>query len=150
MAETTPQPIKISDLTDVSQSMSLPPGTPIEGMNAQLLMNCLKEAVAIDPVLFFAEEIDVNWRDVETGLTLLNLAAGYGDRELLRLLLQHPETDYLVEDREGRFPSTLAFVVAKDSVVGRLLVKKQGDQARSLDLVAYGPDAGATRLDLDD
>lgn len=150
MAQETQQPVEIATLAGTGQAASLPVGTPEESVNAQILIDCVKEAVAIDPALFFAQELDVNWRDLETGLTLLHLAAGYGDRDLFRHLLKHPDTDYLVEDREGRFPSTLAFVIAKDGAMGRLLVKKQGDQAREMGLVAYGPNAGNLRLDADD
>ena len=118
--------------------------------NAQLLIDCIKAAVAIDPALFFADEINVNWPDPVTGLTLLHLAAGYADRELFRLLLTHPDTDYTVQDVRGRFPSTMAYVHGRDAALARLLIKKQGDQARALSLVIYGPQAGHIRIEDED
>jgi ankyrin repeat protein len=80
----------------------------MENVNAQILIDCLKAGVLIDPELFFGQELNVNWRDAETGGTLLHIAAAYGIRPVLRLLLRREDTDYLARDDQGRLASMLA------------------------------------------
>lgn len=148
MAETPETPIEVAALETLTGGRTeLPLDATEADRNAQLLIDCIKAAVAIDPALFFEGEINVNWADPKTGLTLLHLAAGYADRELFRLLLANADTDYTVQDGRGRFASTMAFVHGGDAAMARLLVKKQGDQARAQSLVIYGPQAGHIRIE---
>ena len=150
MAETPETPNEVAALETLTGGRTeLPLDATEADRNAQLLIDCIKAAVAIDPALFFEGEINVNWADPKTGLTLLHLAAGYADRELFRLLLANADTDYTVQDGRGRFASTMAYVHGRDVAMGRLLVKKQGDQAREAGLILYGPGAGHIRLDDD-
>ncbi len=113
----------------------------------QILIDCLKDATVVDPQVFFYSGIDPLHRDSDTGMTLLHFAAGYDDRDLLRLLLA-PDTDYTMKDRHGRFASTLAYECSRDFVMGRLLIKKQGEQARERGVILYGPRAGMISLQL--
>jgi hypothetical protein len=116
----------------------------MENLNAQILIDCLKTGMLIDPELFFAQELNVNRRDPETGGTLLHIAAAYGIRTVLRLLIKHPDTNYLARDGQGRLASALAYEVAHDYAAGRLLLKKEARQSYRTGEKAYGPYAGQT------
>lgn len=87
----------------------------------------------------------VNSRDPKTNGTMLHIAAALGSRSLLREIIKDPDVDYLVQDFKGRYPSELAYRVARDCALGRLLLKKEMQQASEADLVIYGPDAGKKR-----
>lgn len=81
--------------------------------------------------LRFLIESDANIDEQEegTGLTALHYAAGYGVRACLRLLVNSGRCDYLIRDAQDRYPSEVATEVARDYAVGRLLAKKEAEQA---------------------
>lgn len=111
-------------------------------VNTQLLMDSLKEGVVIDPEMFFDVGIDHFYRDPATFGTLLHVSAAYGIRSIIRKLLTEPEVDYLVQDYKKRYPSELAYEVARDFALGRLLMKKEMQQATKTNRIIFGPDAG--------
>ena len=71
---------------------------------------------------------DANVQD-EEGMTPLHYAAAYNARPCLRVLLKIGNLNYLIKDKKGRYASELAFEYGKDYAVGRLLAKKEAEQA---------------------
>jgi len=111
-----------------------------KAMNTQILIDSLKAGTIVEPEIFFDSGISMDHRDPETGGTLLHAAAAYGVRSVIRLILKDGSTNYLMRDFKGRYPSELAYEVARDFVLGRLLMKKEIEQAGNR--IIYGPDAG--------
>ena len=74
---------------------------------------------------------NVNAQDPDTGATALHYAAAMRARAIINWLAKRKDIDYLIRDNEGRLPSTLAYEVASDPVIGRFLVKKECEQARA-------------------
>jgi len=109
-------------------------------INTQILIDNLKSRTIVEPELFFDSGISMDYRDPETGGTLLHVAAAYGVRRIIRLILKQDATNYLMRDFKGRHPSELAYEVARDFVLGRFLMKKEIQQAGNR--IIYGPDAG--------
>ena len=72
-------------------------------------------------------------------MTALHWAAARGARPCIRLLVATGDCDYLIRNREGRYASDLAFEWARDYAVGRLLLKKQAQQAAATGQPAYIP-----------
>jgi hypothetical protein len=72
-------------------------------------------------------DYDVNERDPGTGATQLHYAAGRSDRECLDMILQHPNTDYLIIDNHGCLPSGYA----RATDIRRSLIEKEVEQARA-------------------
>ena len=71
---------------------------------------------------------DVNFQD-EHGMTALHHAAARGARPSIRALVNSGLCDYLIKDNENRYAYEIAIEWAKDYAVGRLLAKKQKQQA---------------------
>lgn len=92
---------------------------------ASLMMHHLKRGEPVDVPWYFEQGVNVNCRDLQTGGTLLHIAAAYAARPILRYILKDPATDYLAQDNEGRFASQLALELAGDIALGRLLLKKE-------------------------
>lgn len=109
-------------------------------INTQILIDSLKDATIVDPELFFESGISLDHRDPETGGTLLHVAAAYGVRSIIHLILKEGGANYLLQDFKKRYPSELAYEVARDYVLGRFLMKKEIQQAGNR--IIYGPDAG--------
>jgi len=109
-------------------------------INTQILIDNLKSGTIVEPELFFDSGISMDHRDPETGGTLLHVAAAYGVRSIVHLILKQDGTNYLMQDFKGRYPSELAYEVARDFVLGRFLMKKEIQQAGNR--IIYGPDAG--------
>jgi len=128
------------DLILSGQASGLNVSADQTAINTQILMDSLKSGTVIDPQYFFVTGVDVNHRDRETLGTLLHIAAAYGVRSVIRLILKDESTDYLKQDFKKRYPSELAYEVARDFAVGRLLLKKEMHQAGRR--IIYGPDAG--------
>lgn len=111
-------------------------------MNAQILIDSLRDGILIDPQVVFDSGVDVNHMDPLTGGVLLHFAAAYGVRELVKMIVKETDTDFLITDVRGRYPSALAYEVAKDFVLGRYLMMKEAQQANEDGVIMYGPDAG--------
>lgn len=82
--------------------------------------------------------INVNTQD-EDGMTPLHHAAALGARPCIRLLVNSGRCDYLIRDNQGRYAFELAIEWARDYAVGRLLAKKQAQQAAAQGVPAYVP-----------
>lgn len=80
---------------------------------------------------------NVNLRD-RHGMTPLHHAAA-GSRACVRVLVKTGECDYLARDAQGRYAFELAIEWARDVAVGRLLAKKQAQQAAARGEFAYIP-----------
>lgn len=89
----------------------------------------LGRVIAVENAL--REGADVNTRHPSTGATALHYAAAVRARAVINRLAKCENIDYLICDNNGRLPSALAYEVAADLVIGRYLVKKQGEQARA-------------------
>jgi len=74
---------------------------------------------------------NVNIQLPGTKASALHYAAGTRSRQVLLWLGQFKELDYLLQDREGRLPSAVAYEVADDPVIGCYLTKKENEQARA-------------------
>lgn len=79
---------------------------------------------------------DANVQD-EDGMTPLHYAAAYNARPCLRVLLKIGNLNYLIKDKKGRYASGLAFEYGKDYAVGRLLAKKEAEQAAREEVEAW-------------
>lgn len=79
---------------------------------------------------------DVNCQD-HNGMTALHHAAALGARPCIRVLVNSGQCDYLIKDKENRYAYELAIIWAKDYAVGRLLAKKQAQQAHEQGVPAY-------------
>jgi len=126
-------------INDSQSTVSGLAGDPA-AMNAQLFINNLKAGVIVEPKVFFDDGISFDHRDPETGGTVLHIAAGLGVRRIFHLALKERDVDYTLTDFQGRYPSTLAYEVARDFVLGRFLMKKEMEQAGNI--ILYGPNAG--------
>lgn len=80
--------------------------------------------------------VNVNLRDKQ-GMTPLHHAAASGARPCIRLLVASGKCDYLIRDSQGRYAFELAIEWARDYAVGRLLAKKQAQQAAAQGVTAY-------------
>jgi ankyrin repeat protein len=92
------------------------------------LMSAVKagDAVAVRDALH--NRADANSQD-EDGMTPLHYAAAYNARPCIRVLIKIGNLNYLIRDKKGRYASELAFEYGKDYAVGRLLAKKEAEQA---------------------
>ena len=79
--------------------------------------------------VFLDEGMNVNYRDFDTGQTALHVAACANAREVVRLLIKTGKCDYLIRDKRGRLASDLAYTVADDPALARLLGNKERKQA---------------------
>ncbi|MES9822823.1 MAG: ankyrin repeat domain-containing protein [Candidatus Thiodiazotropha endolucinida] len=73
-------------------------------------------------------DVDVNYQDKD-GMTALHWAAAYKARPCLRILVNCGKCNYLLKDKKDRSASELAFEYGRDYAVGRLLMKKEAQQA---------------------
>lgn len=73
---------------------------------------------------------DVNYADPRSGFTALHYAAAREIRWLINALVKHDNLNYLAKDRKRRLPSTLAFEVAENPVIGTFLMKREIRMAR--------------------
>ncbi len=119
--------------------------TDEKAMNTQILIDNLKAGTIVEPQVFFDGGISLDHRDPETGGTLLHVAAAYGVRSIFHLILKQDDADYTRTDFKDRYPSTLAYEVARDFVLGRFLMKKEMELAG--DIILYGPGAGKVVID---
>lgn len=71
---------------------------------------------------------DVNYQD-KRGMTSMHHAAARGARPCIRALVNSGKCDYLIKDNQNRYAFEIAIEWAKDYAVGRLLAKKQKQQA---------------------
>lgn len=74
------------------------------------------------------DEVNINIQD-EDGMGALHHVAASNARPCLRVLVNSGKCDYLLQDNKGRYASELAFEFGKDYAVGRLLAKKEAEQA---------------------
>ncbi len=100
------------------------------------------ERLSAEELAHWLEEpgVNVNVRD-EQGMTPLHHAAARGARPCIRLLVASGKCDYLIRDEHGRYAFELAIEWARDYTVGRLLAKKQVQQAAAQGVAAFEPRA---------
>ena len=96
----------------------------VKACNADLLQGLIDEGA------------DVNYQD-KNGMTVLHHAAARGARPCIRALVNSGQCDYLIKDNENRYSYEIAIEWAKDYAVGRLLAKKQKQQALKEAVPAY-------------
>jgi uncharacterized protein len=80
---------------------------------------------------FLEEGFPANWQDSRTKETALHVAAASRARDVLRILLNADQSDYLLRDKGGRLASDLAFLNGRDSAAARLLGVKERKQAEA-------------------
>jgi hypothetical protein len=73
----------------------------------------------------------VNLVDPVDRATALHYIAAYDARPALRVVLKCAQLDYLVLDRDGKFPSELAREIGHDDAMARLLLIKEMRQAKA-------------------
>ena len=73
--------------------------------------------------------VPIDFRHHKTGETALHVAAACKARDVMRILIAHPDCDYLIRDYKGRLPSELAFLYGNDPTMARLLRIKERQQA---------------------
>ena len=96
----------------------------VKACNADLLQGLIDEGA------------DVNFQDGH-GMTALHHAAARGARPCIRALVNSGKCDYLIKDNENRYAYEIAIEWAKDYAVGRLLAKKQKQQALNEGVAAW-------------
>ena len=103
------------------------------------IMNAVKagDAVAVRDAIH--NRADANVQD-EEGMTPLHYAAAYNTRPCIRELIKIGNLNYLIRDKKGRYASELAFEYGKDYAVGRLLAKKEAEQAAKEGVDAWPKD----------
>lgn len=83
------------------------------------------------------EGIDINYRDSQTGGTALHFVAARRAIPFLRKLEECADLDYLVKDNKGRYPSELAWTIARDAELGEYLQEKEAQAARQRGITAW-------------
>ncbi|WP_218669479.1 ankyrin repeat domain-containing protein [Hydrogenophaga sp. H7] len=111
-------------------------------LNGTRLREMVQAMAADEAASLLAEGADVNVAD-DHGMTALHHAAVRGARPCIRLLVGSGQCDYLIRDKQGRYPFELAIEWARDYAVARLLMKKQVQQAHRQGVPAYVPRAAA-------
>lgn len=99
----------------------------IDALN-RFLINFTKNCEADAIQAFINSGANVNFQDAQ-GMTALHHAAARGARACIRVLVNSGQCDYLIKDNEDRYAFEIAIEWAKDYAVGRLLAKKQKQQA---------------------
>lgn len=95
--------------------------------------------------LMVSSGLEVNFQD-EHGMTPLHHAAASGERGCLRILVACGRCDYLIRDHFDRYASDIAIEWGRDYAAGRLLVKKQIQQAMAQGVpAALPPNLGLRR-----
>ena len=97
------------------------------------------ESVIPNIVDLIEKGADVNVRDPQSGMSPLHIAAALGCRPVCRALVSCGKTNYLLRDASGRYAFELAIEWAQDYALGRLLIKKQGQQAVQAGVPAWEP-----------
>jgi len=69
----------------------------------------------------------VNYPERSTGATTLHIAAGYNDVATVKIVLDHPEVDCTIRDKQGRLASELAEAVNPE--LAQLIIDKEAEQA---------------------
>jgi ankyrin repeat protein len=72
----------------------------------------------------------VNACDPRSGLTALHIAAADGNRSLVRFLLSRADCAFSPEDRLGRTPVQLAYVIGRDDIVDDICSSMAADLSR--------------------
>lgn len=72
---------------------------------------------------------DINVCDPQTGATALHFAAHRSNAGFIDALEQRDDLDYLIQDREGRYSSELAWEVSGNEELGARLQQKEKEQA---------------------
>lgn len=78
---------------------------------------------------FIEEGFIVNYQDRRNGETALHYAAASNARDVVRVLISCGKCDYLIRDIWGRLPSELAYSIAENPALARLLGNKERKQA---------------------
>ena len=102
----------------------------------QGLIQAVQQLSAAGVAALLKTGINVNFQDDE-GMTALHHAAALGARPCIRLLVASGRCDYLLRDNQDRYAYQLARQWARDYAVGRLLAKKQAQQAATRGVAAY-------------
>lgn len=74
--------------------------------------------------------MSVNYQDPRTKQTALHVAAACRARAAIRVLVKHPDCNFIIRDRYGRLPSELAYEFGADPVLARYLTIKEFKQAK--------------------
>ena len=104
------------------------------------LIEATRERAADLAARAIAEGADVNVQDAH-GMTALHHAAAHGARPCIRILVGSGKCDYLIRDHLDRYAFEIAAEWARDYAVGRLLAKKQAQQAAAQGVAAFEPRA---------
>ena len=67
----------------------------------------------------------VNFQDPRTFQTALHVAAACRARAAIRVLVKHPDCNFIIRDRYGRLPSELAYEFGNDPALARYLTNKE-------------------------
>ena len=80
---------------------------------------------------------DINVVDQQTQNTVLHFAALRLSSGFIERLEQRTDLNYLVQNKEGRYPSELAWEVSGDEELGAKLIQKEKEQADREDIQAW-------------
>lgn len=100
----------------------------LSGIASEYLIAKVKSGNADFIQSFIDQGADVNFQD-KHDMTALHHAAARGARPCIRVLVNSGLCDYLIKDNQNRYAFEIAIEWAKDYAVGRLLAKKQKQQA---------------------
>ena len=113
---------------------------PTRTINGHRLIHAVRSLSEREVKGLLMADTDVNVQDGD-GMTALHYAALTGARPCIRLLVKSGQCDYLIQDVQGRYAFELAVEWARDYAVGRLLARKQAQQAAAMGITAYIPRA---------
>jgi hypothetical protein len=89
----------------------------------------VRERSYLEALAMIDQVSDINVCDPQSRATALHFAALRSVAGLLEALEQRADLDYLVQDRDGRYPSELAWEMAGNEELGARLQRKEQEQA---------------------
>ncbi|HKJ74227.1 MAG TPA: ankyrin repeat domain-containing protein [Alphaproteobacteria bacterium] len=103
----------------------------------ELLIRAVEHGEAEKVRSLIDEGVDVNFRDEANGATALHYAAALSAQFCLLELIRSGQCDYLVRDKQGLYPSEVAFEIADNLRIGSILAEKEADQAHRTGVQAW-------------
>lgn len=103
----------------------------VENELGRRFLKAAEEGNANKVSAFIEQGFPADYRDPETGETVLHVAAASRARKVLKSLIAHKGCNFLIRDNMGRLPSELAYLHGSDPALARLLGVKERKQAES-------------------
>ncbi len=109
----------------------------MHAMNNELGKKFIQSLMDYDPHAIadcINADVDINYQDPETGMTALHLAVARQMVDVLKILFNREDLVYLVQDKNGKFPSQLAYEIVGNATLGERLMKRERQEAEAQEL----------------